>query len=98
MAACLANQEDSLYTLRQELLQTTMANQTLTNDKVDLQRKLDERDRQIVDLRRQLAAKDRLIETQRSVIEEASQSFSPALRAKVCYLNHLTEYKVNHEL
>jgi len=83
LAACLANQEDSLYTLRQELLQMTMANQTLTNDKVELQRKLEERDRQIADLRRQLAAKDRLVETQRSVLEEASQSFSPALRAKL---------------
>ena len=62
-----------------------MANQTLTNDKVELQRKLEERDRQIADLRRQLAAKDRLVETQRSVLEEASQSFSPALRAKVFF-------------
>jgi len=83
LAACLANQEDSLYTLRQELLQTTLANQALTNEKVDLQRRLDERDRQLVDLRRQLAAKDRLMETQRSVLEEASQSFSPALRARL---------------
>lgn len=65
-----------------------MANQALINDKVELQRKLEERDKQIVDLRRQLASKDRLMETQRSVLEEASQSFSPALRAKVFTKNY----------
>ena len=50
---------------------------------VELMRKLEEKDRQIADLRRQLAAKDRVMETQRIVLEEAAQSFSPALRAKV---------------
>ena len=50
---------------------------------MELQRKLEERDRQIADLRRQLAAKDRVMETQRAVLEEASQNFTPALRAKV---------------
>lgn len=49
-----------------------------------MQRKLEEKDRQVADLRRQLAAKDRVIETQRSLLEEASHNFSPALRAKVC--------------
>lgn len=48
-----------------------------------MQRKLEEKDRQIADLRRQLAAKDRVMETQRAVLEEASQNFTPALRAKV---------------
>ena len=50
---------------------------------MELQRKLEERDGQIADLRRQLAAKDRVMETQRAVLEEASQNFTPALRAKV---------------
>ena len=49
-----------------------------------MHRKLEEKDRQIADLKRQLAAKDRVIETQRTVLEEASQNFSPTLRAKVC--------------
>lgn len=48
-----------------------------------MHRKLEEKDRQIADLKRQLAAKDRVIETQRTVLEEASQNFSPTLRAKV---------------
>ena len=48
-----------------------------------MQRKLEEKDRQIADLRRQLAAKDRVMETQRAVLEEASHNFTPALRAKV---------------
>jgi len=83
LAACLANQEEALNSLRQELLRTTLANQSLTNEKVELMRKLEEKDRQIADLRRQLAAKDRVMETQRIVLEEAAQSFSPALRAKL---------------
>lgn len=83
LAACLANQEETLNSLKQELIRTTVANQTLTNEKIELQRKLDERDRQIADLRRQLAAKDRVMETQRAVLEEASQNFTPALRAKL---------------
>lgn len=44
---------------------------------------MEDKDRQIADLRRQLAAKDRVMETQRAVIEEASNNFTPALRAKV---------------
>jgi len=83
LAACLASQEETLNSLRQELLRATLSNQALTNEKVDLARKLEEKDRQIADLRRQLAAKDRVMETQRIVLEEASQSFSPALRAKL---------------
>ena len=51
-----------------------------------MQRKLEEKDRQIADLRRQLAAKDRVMETQRAVLEEASHNFTPALRAKVIWL------------
>ncbi len=50
-----------------------------------MQRKLEEKDRQIADLRRQLAAKDRVMETQRAVLEEASHNFTPALRAKVTF-------------
>lgn len=88
LAACLANQEEALSSLRQELVRTTLANQTLTNEKVEMQRKMDEKDRQIADLRRQLAAKDRVMETQRAVLEEASQNFTPALRAKVIRLIH----------
>lgn len=56
---------------------------------IEMQRKLEEKDRQIADLRRQLAAKDRVMETQRAVLEEASQTFSPALRAKVEHLYHV---------
>ena len=52
---------------------------------VEMQRKLEEKDRQIADLRRQLAAKDRVMETQRAVLEEASHHFTPALRAKVTF-------------
>ncbi|XP_057374957.1 dixin-like [Daphnia carinata] len=83
LAACLANQEEALGSLRQELVRTTLANQTMTNEKVEMQRKLEEKDRQIADLRRQLAAKDRVMETQRAVLEEASHNFTPALRAKL---------------
>jgi predicted nucleic acid-binding Zn-ribbon protein len=83
LAQCLANQEESLSSLRQEMLRVTLANQTLSNEKVEMQRKLEEKDRQVMDLRRQLAAKDRVIETQRMVLEEASQNFTPALRARL---------------
>lgn len=34
LAACLANQEETLSSLKQELIRTTVANQTLTNEKV----------------------------------------------------------------
>ncbi len=34
LAACLANQEEALNNLRQELVRTTLANQTMTNEKV----------------------------------------------------------------
>ena len=61
-------------------------------EQVELQRKVEERDRQIADLRRQLAAKDRVLETQRAVLEEASQNFTPALRAKV----KLTRFQKNN--
>lgn len=83
LAACLANQEEALNNLRQELVRTTLANQTMTNEKIEMHRKLEDKDRQIADLKRQLAAKDRVIETQRTVLEEASQNFSPTLRAKL---------------
>ena len=121
LAACLANQEDALNNLRQELVRTNLANQTLINEKVflnnqfksfpyfnsnikikqvELQRKMEERDRQIADLRRQLAAKDRVLETQRAVLEEASHNFTPALRAKVLYNysnKHLNKFNLNCE-
>lgn len=60
-----------------------LGNLTFTVKQVEMQRKLEEKDRQIADLRRQLAAKDRVMETQRAVLEEASHNFTPALRAKV---------------
>lgn len=34
LAACLANQEEALGSLRQELVRTTLTNQTLINEKV----------------------------------------------------------------
>lgn len=36
LAACLANQEDALNSLRQELVRTNLSNQTLINEKVKL--------------------------------------------------------------
>ncbi len=35
LAACLANQEDTLNSLRQEVVRTNLANQTLINEKVE---------------------------------------------------------------
>ena len=63
-----------------------MSLDTILITQAELQRKLDERDRQINDLRRQLAGKDRVLENQRLVLEEASHTFSPVLRAKVSNL------------
>lgn len=71
---------------KRALLINRALSKSLLVDQMELQRKLDERDRQIADLRRQLAAKDRVMETQRAVLEEASQNFTPALRAKVIAL------------
>ncbi|KAL2076268.1 hypothetical protein ACEWY4_028136 [Coilia grayii] len=67
----MAVQEASVLQLKQELLRATMARDELTGQNVELQRKLEDRNRLLSDYKKELGQKDRLLQQQQTKLDEA---------------------------
>ncbi|XP_023562368.1 dixin [Octodon degus] len=74
----LTQQDTSVLQLKQELLRATMDKDELHNQNVDLQRKLDERNRLLGDYKKELGQKDRLLQQHQAKLEEALWKLSDA--------------------
>ncbi|XP_064144978.1 dixin isoform X1 [Loxodonta africana] len=74
----LAQQDTSVLQLKQELLRANMDKDELHNQNVDLQRKLDERNRLLGEYKKELGQKDRLLQQHQAKLEEALRKLSEA--------------------
>ncbi|XP_069934187.1 dixin isoform X4 [Oryctolagus cuniculus] len=74
----LAQQDTSVLQLKQELLRANMDKDELHNQNVDLQRKLDERNRLLGEYQKELGQKDRLLQQHQAKLEEALRKLSDA--------------------
>lgn len=74
----LTQQDTSVLQLKQELLRANMDKDELHNQNVDLQRKLDERNRLLGEYKKELGQKDRLLQQQQAKLEEALRKLSDA--------------------
>ncbi|XP_023592745.1 dixin isoform X3 [Trichechus manatus latirostris] len=72
----LAQQDTSVLQLKQELLRANMDKDELHNQNVDLQRKLDERNRILGEYKKELGQKDRLLQQHQAKLEEALRKLS----------------------
>ncbi|XP_049745223.1 dixin isoform X3 [Elephas maximus indicus] len=72
----LAQQDTSVLQLKQELLRANMDKDELHNQNVDLQRKLDERNRLLGEYKKELGQKDRLLQQHQAKLEEALRKLS----------------------
>ncbi|MGH0186800.1 UNVERIFIED_CONTAM: hypothetical protein FKN15_022647 [Acipenser sinensis] len=79
----MAQQESSILQLRQELLRAGMGQDELHHQNVDLQRKVEERNRLLGDYKKELAQKDRLLQQQQSKLDEALRKLGEATHHKV---------------
>ncbi|XP_058866313.1 dixin-like isoform X5 [Acipenser ruthenus] len=79
----MAQQESSILQLRQELLRAGMGQDELHHQNVDLQRKVEERNRLLGDYKKELAQKDRLLQQQQSKLDEALHKLGEATHHKV---------------
>ncbi|XP_012932086.1 dixin isoform X4 [Heterocephalus glaber] len=83
----LTQQDTSVLQLKQELLRATMDKDELHNQNVDLQRKLDERNRILGEYKKELGQKDRLLQQQQAKLEEAIRKLSDASYQQVTNYN-----------
>uniref|UniRef100_A0A8C9AP26 Dixin n=1 Tax=Prolemur simus TaxID=1328070 RepID=A0A8C9AP26_PROSS len=74
----LTQQDTSVLQLKQELLRANMDKDELHNQNVDLQRKLDERNRLLGEYKKELGQKDRLLQQHQVKLEEALRKLSDA--------------------
>ncbi|XP_053449667.1 dixin isoform X3 [Nycticebus coucang] len=74
----LTQQDTSVLQLKQELLRANMDKDELHNQNVDLQRKLDERNRLLGEYKKELGQKDRLLQQHQAKLEEALWKLSDA--------------------
>uniref|UniRef100_A0A8C2N4J7 Dixin n=1 Tax=Cricetulus griseus TaxID=10029 RepID=A0A8C2N4J7_CRIGR len=74
----LTQQDTSVLQLKQELLRANMDKDELHNQNVDLQRKLEERNRLLGEYKKELGQKDRLLQQQQAKLEEALRKLSDA--------------------
>uniref|UniRef100_A0A9L0R920 DIX domain containing 1 n=1 Tax=Equus caballus TaxID=9796 RepID=A0A9L0R920_HORSE len=74
----LTQQDTSVLQLKQELLRANMDKDELHNQNVDLQRKLDERNRLLGEYKKELGQKDRLLQQHQAKLEEALRKLSEA--------------------
>ncbi|XP_053781828.1 dixin isoform X4 [Desmodus rotundus] len=79
----LTQQDTSVLQLKQELLRANMDKDELHNQNVDLQRKLDERNRLLGEYKKELGQKDRLLQQHQAKLEEALQKLSEASNQQV---------------
>lgn len=83
----LTQQDTSVLQLKQELLRANMDKDELHNQNVDLQRKLDERNRLLGEYKKELGQKDRLLQQQQAKLEEALRKLSDASYQQVTNYN-----------
>uniref|UniRef100_A0AC11ED58 DIX domain containing 1 n=1 Tax=Ovis aries TaxID=9940 RepID=A0AC11ED58_SHEEP len=74
----LTQQDTSVLQLKQELLRANMDKDELHNQNVDLQRKLEERNRLLGEYKKELGQKDRLLLQNQAKLEEALRQLSEA--------------------
>ncbi|XP_061296264.1 dixin isoform X5 [Bos javanicus] len=74
----LTQQDASVLQLKQELLRANMDKDELHNQNVDLQRKLEERNRLLGEYKKELGQKDRLLLQNQAKLEEALRKLSEA--------------------
>ncbi|KAF3823570.1 hypothetical protein GH733_007038 [Mirounga leonina] len=74
----LTQQDTSVLQLKQELLRANMDKDELHNQNVDLQRKLDERNRLLGEYQKELGQKERLLQQHQAKLEEALRKLSEA--------------------
>ncbi|KAJ8347534.1 hypothetical protein SKAU_G00261230 [Synaphobranchus kaupii] len=67
----MAVQEASVLQLKQELLRASMAREELAGQNAELQRKLEDRSRQLSDYKKDLGQKERLLQQQQLKLDEA---------------------------
>ncbi|KAB1254687.1 Dixin [Camelus dromedarius] len=79
----LTQQDTSVLQLKQELLRANMDRDELHNQNVDLQRKLEERNRLLGEYKKELGQKDRLLQQQQAKLEEALRKLSEASYQRV---------------
>ncbi|KAM5318008.1 dixin isoform 5-T5 [Glossophaga mutica] len=79
----LTQQDTSVLQLKQELLRANMDKDELHNQNVDLQRKLDERNRLLGEYKKEVGQKDRLLQQHQAKLEEALQKLSEASNQQV---------------
>uniref|UniRef100_A0A8C2VVU5 Dixin n=1 Tax=Chinchilla lanigera TaxID=34839 RepID=A0A8C2VVU5_CHILA len=79
----LTQQDMSVLQLKQELLRATMDKDELHNQNVDLQRKLDDRNRLLGEYKKELGQKDRLLQQHQAKLEEALWKLSDASHQQV---------------
>ncbi|XP_056099130.1 dixin-A [Rhinichthys klamathensis goyatoka] len=64
-------QEDSVLQLKQELLRSSMAREELEGHNVELERKLNERNRFLSEYKKEIGQKDRLLQQQQAKLDDA---------------------------
>lgn len=83
----LTQQDTSVLQLKQELLRATMDRDELHNQNVDLQRKLDERNRILGEYKKELGQKDRLLQQHQAKLEESLRKLPDASYQKLTNYN-----------
>ncbi|CAH1272016.1 DIXDC1 [Branchiostoma lanceolatum] len=78
----LAEQDNSLLEMKNELLRLGFVMEQFEADKAELQRKVDEKNKMLTDLRRQLTEKDRQLDEQQAKLEEAERKLTQANSSK----------------
>ncbi|XP_055477958.1 dixin isoform X3 [Psammomys obesus] len=83
----LTQQDTSVLQLKQELLRANMDKDELHNQNVDLQRKLEDRNRLLGEYKKELGQKDRLLQQQQAKLEEALRKLSDASHQQMTNYN-----------
>ncbi|XP_062894662.1 dixin-like isoform X1 [Mobula hypostoma] len=78
----VAQQENSILQLKQELLRASMAKDELLSENLDLQRKTEERNKIIGEFKREMTQKDRLFQQQKVKLDETLRKLTEFTHVK----------------
>ncbi|XP_059813930.1 dixin-like isoform X2 [Hypanus sabinus] len=78
----VAQQENSILQLKQELLRASMAKDELLSENLDLQRKTEERNKVIGEFKRELGQKDRLFQQQKAKLDDTLRKLTEVTHVK----------------
>ncbi|XP_072886276.1 dixin isoform X5 [Hemitrygon akajei] len=78
----VAQQENSILQLKQELLRASMAKDELLSENLDLQRKTEERNKVIGEFKRELGQKDRLLQQQKAKLDDTLRKLTEVTHVK----------------